>query len=70
VRPDLKIRYDIFPLKNRKEEILFPTPIKHIYRKNQCIFMSVWAKRLILLIPNFFDAEQVKKIWFGKYEHN
>ncbi|CAB1070605.1 hypothetical protein D1AOALGA4SA_970 [Olavius algarvensis Delta 1 endosymbiont] len=29
------------------------TPIKHMFRKNQCIFEDRLANPLILLIPNF-----------------
>jgi len=43
------------------------TPIKHIYRKNQRIFGVGLANHLILLTPKFADADEVKKIWCGKY---
>jgi len=43
------------------------TPIKHIYHKNQRIFGVGLANHLILLIPKFADADEVKKIWCGKY---
>lgn len=45
----------------------FSTPIKHIYRKNQRIFGVGLANHLILLIPKFLDADEVKKLWCGKY---
>jgi hypothetical protein len=43
------------------------TPIKHIYRKNQRIFEVGLANHLILLIPKFLGAGEVKKTWCGKY---
>jgi hypothetical protein len=45
----------------------FKTPIKHIYRKNQCIFEAGFANQLILLIPKFSDANEARKTWCGKY---
>ena len=42
-------------------------PIKHIYRKNQCIFEAGFANQLILLIPKFSDANEARKTWCGKY---
>ena len=42
-------------------------PIKHISRKNQCIFGVGLANHLILLIAKFSDADEARKTWCGKY---
>jgi hypothetical protein len=43
------------------------TPIKHISRKNQCIFGVGLANHLILLVAKFLDADEARKTWCGKY---
>jgi hypothetical protein len=43
------------------------TPIKHISRKNQCIFGVGLANHLILLIAKFSDTDEARKTWCGKY---
>jgi hypothetical protein len=43
------------------------TPIKHISRKNQCIFGIGLGNHLILLIAKFSDTDEARKTWCGKY---
>jgi len=43
------------------------TPIKHIYRKNQCILGVGLAKPMILLMPKILVVDEARKTWCGKY---
>jgi hypothetical protein len=45
----------------------FKTPIKHITRKNKCIFGVGLANYLILLVAKFSDVDEARKTWCGKY---